>query len=85
MDDFLTAMDKVNHQQGSDVYRNASRQLVLTYNDFAMECFRQRHFNEAVVLLNKAIKEEKTERGLYLNRGGGSGESWGRGGQCVWA
>ena len=85
MDDFLTAMDKVNHHQGSDVYRNASRQLVLTYNDFAMECFRQRHFNEAVVLLNKAIKEEKTERGLYLNRGGGSGESWGREGQCVWA
>ncbi len=70
VDDFLTAMDKVSHQQDSDVYVNASKQLVLTYNDFAMECFRQRHFNEAVLLLNKAIKEEKKEKGLYLNRGG---------------
>ncbi len=63
-------MDKVCHQQDSDVYQNASKQLVLTYNDFAMECFRQRHFNEAVLLLNRAIKEEKKEKGLYLNRGG---------------
>ncbi len=63
-------MDKVSHQQNSHVYENASKQLVLTYNDFAMECFRQRHFNEAVLLLNKAIKEEKKEKGLYVNRGG---------------
>jgi hypothetical protein len=27
-------------------------------------------YNEAVVLLNKAIKEEKNEKGLYINRGG---------------
>lgn len=66
----MTAMDKVSHQQDCDVYKNASKQLVLTYNDFAMECFRQRHFNEAILLLNKAIKEEKMEKGLYLNRGG---------------
>lgn len=70
VDDFIVAMDKVSHQQDCEVYKNASRQLVLTYNDFAMECFRQRHFREAVILLNKAIKEEKEEKGLYLNRGG---------------
>ena len=70
VDDFLLAMDKVSHQQDCEVYKNASRQLVLTYNDFAMECFRQRHFREAIILLNKAIKEEKREKGLYLNRGG---------------
>lgn len=29
--------------------------------------------SDAVVLLNKAIKEEKNEYGLYLNRGGGYG------------
>ena len=27
-------------------------------------------YDEAVVLLNKAIKEEKNEKGLYINRGG---------------
>ena len=100
MDDFLLAMDKCGHQQESSVYKNASRQLVLTYNDFAMDCFksvqqqqqlcstvsavvhlcvcvcvrvttyRRRYFSEAVTLLNKAIKEEKNEKGLYLNRGG---------------
>ena len=72
VDDYLTAMDKCSHRQDSSVYKNACRQLVLTYNDFAMECFRRRYFNEAVVLLNKAIKEEKNETGLYLNRGGES-------------
>lgn len=70
VDDYLTAMDKCNHDQDSAVYQHASRHLVLTYNDFAMECFRQRHFSEAVTLLNQAIKEEKREKGLYLNRGG---------------
>ena len=31
---------------------------------------RQRHFKEAIQLLNKAIQEEKGEWGLYVNRGG---------------
>ncbi|KAL5484727.1 hypothetical protein EMCRGX_G021272 [Ephydatia muelleri] len=47
----------------------ASRQLILTYNDFAIECFSQQHYDEAVTLLNKAIKSEKKEKGLYVNRG----------------
>lgn len=63
-------MDKCGHQQDSPVYIDASKQLVLTYNDFAMECFKRRHFESAALLLNKAIKEEKKEKGLYLNRGG---------------
>ena len=32
--------------------------------------FRKEFYDEAVVLLNKAIKGEKKEKGLYLNRGG---------------
>ena len=32
---------------------------------------RKGFYEEAVVLLNKAIKEEKNERTLYINRGGG--------------
>lgn len=70
VDDFLLAMDKCQHRQDSPIYHNASKQLLLTYNDFAMECFKQRHFESAITLLNKAIKEEKREKGLYLNRGG---------------
>ena len=70
VDDYLLSMDKCGHQQDSDVYINASKQLILTYNDFAMECFKQRHFDSAVTLLNKAIKQVKDEKGLYLNRGG---------------
>ncbi|KAG7232420.1 hypothetical protein INR49_008883 [Caranx melampygus] len=45
-------------------------QLVLTYNDFAVQCFSRGQYAEATLLLNKAIKEEKGEPGLYLNRGG---------------
>ena len=73
VDDLLLAMDKCQHKQDSPVYISASKQLLLTYNSFAMECFRQRHFDSAVTLLNKAIKQEKTEKGLYLNRGGKAG------------
>ncbi len=70
VDDYLMAMEKCGYQQECNVYQNASKQLVLTYNDFAMECFKQKHFDNAVTLLNRAIKAEKKEKGLYLNRGG---------------
>lgn len=48
----------------------AQRQLLLTYNDFAVHCYTQGFFEEAVLLLNKALKGEKNEKGLYVNRGG---------------
>nr|XP_040050587.1 tetratricopeptide repeat protein 16 [Gasterosteus aculeatus aculeatus] len=44
-------------------------QLVLTYNDFAVQCFGRGLHAEATVLLNKAVEEEKGQAGLYLNRG----------------
>ncbi|XP_018529237.1 tetratricopeptide repeat protein 16 isoform X1 [Lates calcarifer] len=44
-------------------------QLVLTYNDFAVQCFSSGLYAEATLLLNKAIEEEKSQAGLYLNRG----------------
>ena len=72
-DDFLVSLDKCGDVEGTIVdlqtSREASRQLVLTYNDFAVECFTKRFYNEAVVLLNKAIKAEKEEKGLFINRG----------------
>ncbi|KAL8608187.1 hypothetical protein ACOMHN_016642 [Nucella lapillus] len=69
IDDFLLALDKCDHNEDSPVYANAQRQLLLTYNDFAVECFTKGFYDEAVILLNKAIKGEKDEKGLYINRG----------------
>ncbi|XP_076586606.1 tetratricopeptide repeat protein 16-like [Chaetodon auriga] len=51
------------------VQEEAQFQLVLTYNDFAVQCFSRGLYAEATLLLNKAIEEEKGQAGLYLNRG----------------
>ncbi|XP_041756647.1 tetratricopeptide repeat protein 16 isoform X2 [Coregonus clupeaformis] len=51
------------------VQEEAQVQLVLTYNDFAVQCFSRSFYKEAVMLLNKAIEEQKEESGLYINRG----------------
>ncbi|XP_011402749.2 PREDICTED: tetratricopeptide repeat protein 16-like [Amphimedon queenslandica] len=69
IDDFLTAMNKIAHNYEDPIYQQASKQLVLTYNEFAVNCFKNGFFNEALTLLNKAIKEDKSEPGLYINRG----------------
>ncbi|KAK3088668.1 hypothetical protein FSP39_022127 [Pinctada imbricata] len=69
IDDFLLALDKCDHNEESPVYIDAQRQLLLTYNDFAVECFTKGFYEEAIILLNKAIKGEKREKGLYVNRG----------------
>ncbi|KAJ8300257.1 hypothetical protein KUTeg_021776 [Tegillarca granosa] len=69
IDDFLLALDKCDHDEESSVYVDSQRQLLLTYNDFAVECFSKGYYEEAIILLNKAIKGEKREKGLYVNRG----------------
>lgn len=48
-------------------------QLVLSYNDFAIQRFSRGLYAEATPLLNKAIEEEKDQAGLCLIRGG---ETW---------
>ncbi|KAK2838122.1 hypothetical protein Q5P01_015334 [Channa striata] len=55
-------------EQGS-LQEEVEFQLVLTYNDFAVQCFSRGLYAEAILLLNKAIEEEKGQTGLYLNRG----------------
>lgn len=69
IDDFLLALDKCDHDEESPVYLDSQRQLLLTYNDFAVECFTKGFYEESIILLNKAIKGEKREKGLYINRG----------------
>lgn len=52
---------------------DAQTQLVLTYNDFAVQCFSKGLYREAVVLLNKAIEKQRDESALFINRGGALG------------
>ncbi|XP_034451318.1 tetratricopeptide repeat protein 16-like [Hippoglossus hippoglossus] len=63
---------EVRHRQDErgSLEAEAEFQLILTYNDFAVQCFSRGLYAEAALLLNKAIEEEKEEAGLYLNRGG---------------
>uniref|UniRef100_A0A3B5AI92 Tetratricopeptide repeat domain 16 n=1 Tax=Stegastes partitus TaxID=144197 RepID=A0A3B5AI92_9TELE len=64
--DFTAAIEDLVQEA---VRREAELQLVLTYNDFAVQCFGRGLYSEAALLLNKAIEEEKSRPGLYLNRG----------------
>lgn len=43
---------------------------MLTYNDCAVHCYALGQLDEAVKLLGEALQNEKTEQGLYANRGG---------------
>lgn len=70
IDEFLLALDKADHNEEDPVYAKSQRQLLLTYNDFAVECFTKGFYDEAIILLNKSIKGEKNEKSLYVNRGG---------------
>ncbi|KAH0615575.1 hypothetical protein JD844_005016 [Phrynosoma platyrhinos] len=69
IDDYLKAVDLSKEEEGSEVRSEAQKQVLLTYNDFAVHCYGKGCYEEAVLLLNKAIKGEKNEKGLYMNRG----------------
>eukprot|EP00064_Thunnus_orientalis_P016551 superscaffoldBa00003311_g16617 len=62
--------EATDEEECGSVQKEAQFQLVLTYNDFAVQCFSRGLYAEAVLLLNKGIQEEKGQAGLYLNRGG---------------
>uniref|UniRef100_A0A8C6MTT1 Tetratricopeptide repeat domain 16 n=1 Tax=Mus spicilegus TaxID=10103 RepID=A0A8C6MTT1_MUSSI len=68
VEDFLKAMDMVTDTQ-DNLVKQAQRQLLLTYNDFAVHCYNHGAYQEGVLLLNKAIRDEQNEKGLYINRG----------------
>ena len=72
IDDFLLGLEKMNHDEAKDpiLFNNFQRQILLTYNEFAIQCFEKHFYDDAIVLLNKAIKIEKGEKGFYVNRGG---------------
>ncbi|XP_026545403.1 tetratricopeptide repeat protein 16 [Notechis scutatus] len=69
IDDYLRAVELCRANEASEVRREAEKQVLLSYNDFAVHCYFKGCYEEAVLLLNKAIKGEKNEFGLYINRG----------------
>ncbi|EHB10128.1 Tetratricopeptide repeat protein 16 [Heterocephalus glaber] len=69
VEDFLKVLDVATADSQRDTVRQAQRQLLLTYNDFAVHCYKQGAYQEGVLLLNKALRGEHREKGLYINRG----------------
>ncbi|XP_060056196.1 tetratricopeptide repeat protein 16 isoform X2 [Erinaceus europaeus] len=67
-EDFLKALDMVPESQ-EYIVQQTQRQLLLAYNDFAVHCYKQGAYQESVLLLNKVLKDEQHEKGLYINRG----------------
>jgi len=61
---------KDKKDESNSVQEDAQFQLVLTNNDFAVQCISKGLYEEATLLLNKAIDGEKGLPCLYLNRGG---------------
>ncbi|XP_059494342.1 tetratricopeptide repeat protein 16-like isoform X1 [Stegostoma tigrinum] len=68
IDDYLFVLDKVSTTE-SDTYLDTQKQLLLTYNDFAVHCYHKGFIEEAIILLNLCIRGEKQQKGLYINRG----------------
>ncbi|XP_020730578.2 tetratricopeptide repeat protein 16 isoform X3 [Odocoileus virginianus] len=68
VEDFLKALDMMSEHQ-EELVQQAQRQLLLAYNDFAVRCYLQGAYQESVLLLSKALKDEQQEKGLYINRG----------------
>ncbi|CAH2316229.1 tetratricopeptide repeat 16 isoform X1 [Pelobates cultripes] len=75
VDDFVLAMQLCNADdeetdRAMELHSQAEYQLLLTYNDFAVHCYKKGFYQEGVQLLNKALKGEKNRKELYVNRGG---------------
>ncbi|XP_067868444.1 tetratricopeptide repeat protein 16-like [Heterodontus francisci] len=69
IDDYLFALDIISNAEQSDAYLETQKQLLLTYNDFAVHCYHKGFIEEAILLLNLSIRGEKQQKGLYINRG----------------
>lgn len=58
VDELLVAMDKCHHDISSSTYQNASRQLLLTINDFAVYCYRYFHQCDMIKLSSCSINRQ---------------------------
>ncbi|XP_043842568.1 tetratricopeptide repeat protein 16 [Dromiciops gliroides] len=69
IEDFLKSLELCPEDEDNEIAKQAQRQLLLTYNDFAVFCYSKGAYEEGVLLLNKALRGEKREKGIYINRG----------------
>ncbi|KAG8447964.1 hypothetical protein GDO86_015171, partial [Hymenochirus boettgeri] len=71
VDDLVTAMNLCHLQDPMEIQlqAEATEQLHLAYNDFAVHCYVKGFYQEALLLLNKALKGETSKKELYVNRG----------------
>ncbi|XP_074067196.1 tetratricopeptide repeat protein 16 isoform X2 [Macrotis lagotis] len=70
IEDFIKSLElSPQGREVNEIAKQAQRQLLLTYNDFAVFCYTKGAYEEGVLLLNKALQGEKREKGIYINRG----------------
>ena len=75
VDDLLESIAKMEMVEASDpsaahIMADSRRQLILLLNDMSIDCFRRSMFDEAITLLNRAIRFDRNEVAFYVNRGG---------------
>ena len=53
IDDFLLGLDKINHDEKNNpiLFKNFQRHILLTYNDFAIVCYKKKLYDDAITLL----------------------------------
>jgi hypothetical protein len=69
-DECLLVFDKIGHEQEHKLYQQAQKQFVFIYNECSLKCLQTGFFDDAIELLNRAIKYEQSFAELYMNRGG---------------
>jgi tetratricopeptide (TPR) repeat protein len=69
-DECLLVLDKIAHDQEHKLYEQTQKQFVLIYNECSLRCLQTGFIDDAIELLNRAINQEKSFAGLYINRGG---------------
>jgi len=69
-DECLLLFDKTGHNEDNALYQQAQKQFVFIYNECSLKCLQTGLYDDAIELLNRAIRKEKTSAELYMNRGG---------------
>ncbi|KAG8554450.1 hypothetical protein GDO81_003800 [Engystomops pustulosus] len=73
VDDFVCAMQLLGAEgrysgEGARLHTEAENQLLLTYNDFAVQCYMKGFYQEGALLLNKALKGDRSRKELFTRR-----------------
>jgi hypothetical protein len=69
-DECLLLFDKIGHDQEHPLYQQTQKQFVFIYNECSLKCLQTGFIDDAIELLNRAMKYERSFAELYINRGG---------------